>query len=81
MNEDSNIIWRYMDFTKFVSLLDRSALFFARADKFKDQFEGSWTKKNFERMTTAFKGVDVLDGECHDIVDGKMCHHIVDKVL
>ena len=22
-----------------------------------------------------------LGGECHDIVDGKMCHHIVDKVL
>lgn len=60
MNEDSNIIWRYIDFTKFVSLLDRSALFFARADKFKDQFEGSWTKKNFERMNTAFKDVHVL---------------------
>jgi len=60
MNEDSNIIWRYIDFTEFVSLLDRSALFFARADKFKDQFEGSWTKKNFERMTTALKDVDVL---------------------
>ena len=28
------MLWRYMDFTKFVSLLDTaSALFFARADK------------------------------------------------
>lgn len=63
MNEDSNIIWRYMDFTKFVSLLDRSALFFARADKFKDPFEGSWTKKNFERMTVALKSVDVLGAD------------------
>ena len=63
MNEDSNIIWRYIDFTKFVSLLDRSALFFARADKFKDQFEGSWTKNNFERMTTALKNVDVLGAD------------------
>ena len=60
MNEDGNIIWRYIDFTKFVSLLDRSALFFTRADKFKDQFEGSWTKKNFERMTKALKNVDVF---------------------
>lgn len=34
------ILWRYMDFTKFVSLLEKSALFFARADKLDDPFEG-----------------------------------------
>lgn len=38
---DDAVLWRYMDFTKFVSLLDRSALFFARADKLGDPFEGS----------------------------------------
>ena len=38
---DDAVLWRYMDFTKFVSLLDRSALFFARADKLNDPFEGS----------------------------------------
>lgn len=35
-----------MDFTKFVSLLDRSALFFARADKLGDPFEGSYSLIN-----------------------------------
>ena len=52
-NEDAKI-WRYMDFTKFLSLLDKSALFFPRADKLNDPFEGScpekvmksWAKKN-----------------------------------
>lgn len=34
-------LWRYMDFTKFVSLLENSALFFARADKLDDPFEGA----------------------------------------
>ena len=34
------VLWRYMDFTKFVSLLDKQALFFARADKLEDSFEG-----------------------------------------
>ena len=34
-------LWRYMDFTKFVSLLEGDALFFARADKFGDPFEGA----------------------------------------
>jgi hypothetical protein len=39
-NENAKI-WRYMDFTKFVSLLDKSSLFFTRADKLNDPFEGS----------------------------------------
>ena len=40
------ILWRYMSFTKFVSLLTRKALFFARADKLGDPFEGSLTPLN-----------------------------------
>ena len=39
---DDVVLWRYMDFTKFVSLLEKSALFFARADKLDDPFEGYW---------------------------------------
>ncbi len=38
-------IWRYMDFTKFVSLLDKSALFFTRVGKLDDSFEGSCPEK------------------------------------
>ena len=30
------ILWRYMDFTKFVALLEMKSLFFARADKLND---------------------------------------------
>ena len=47
-NDENAKIWRYMDFTKFVSLLDNSALFFARADKLGDSFEGSYPKKNIK---------------------------------
>ena len=39
-------VWRYMDFTKLVSLFDTQSLFFTRADKFDDPFEGSWPKAN-----------------------------------
>lgn len=46
-NENAKI-WRYLDFTKFVSLLDRQALFFCRADKLSDPFEGSLSKANLE---------------------------------
>lgn len=39
-------IWRYMDFTKFVSLLDRSSLFFIRSDCLDDPFEGTYPLEN-----------------------------------
>jgi hypothetical protein len=39
---DPNVkIWRYMDFAKFVALLDSSNLFFSRSDLLGDPFEGS----------------------------------------
>lgn len=34
-------IWRYLDFTKFASLLDTETLFFCRSDRFEDPFEGA----------------------------------------
>lgn len=39
-------VWRYMDFTKLVSFIDSRRLYFTRADKFDDPFEGSWPKVN-----------------------------------
>lgn len=42
--EDENqIIWRYIDFIKFVDLLSTKELFFTRIDKFDDPYEGSNT--------------------------------------
>lgn len=37
---DDAVLWRYMDFVRFVSLLEKNALFFPRADKLEDPFEG-----------------------------------------
>jgi hypothetical protein len=39
-------IWRYMDFPRFVSILDRKALFFVKASKFRDPYEGTVPKYN-----------------------------------
>jgi hypothetical protein len=41
-NENAKI-WRYLNFTKFISILDRKALFFVRADRLSDKFEGSFS--------------------------------------
>ena len=40
---DNAVLWRYMDFTKLVSLLHKKALFLARPDKLGDPFEASLT--------------------------------------
>jgi len=40
MANDTQKIWRYMDFAKFISLLANEALFFACPNKFQDPFEG-----------------------------------------
>jgi hypothetical protein len=44
-NDENTKIWRYMDFTKFVSILDKRALFLSRIDRLGDKFEGSLPKE------------------------------------
>ncbi len=48
--DDETPIWRYMDFSKFVSLLDSSSLFFPSALTLAaiDPYEGSYAKGNIE---------------------------------
>jgi hypothetical protein len=36
-------VWRYMDLVKFISILKEKALYFARADKLDDAYEGYYT--------------------------------------
>jgi len=35
-------IWRYVDFTEFAALLTSQSLYFSRADRLGDAFEGSY---------------------------------------
>ena len=47
--KSDDVLWRYMDFPKFVALLRDRALFFAAAELFKDPFEGAKGLKSRER--------------------------------
>lgn len=60
-------LWRYFDFTKFVSLLDRSALFFSRVDKLGDPFEGSLSKINLAMPPVIFRDFS-REGQEHRLV-------------
>lgn len=41
-------IWRYLDFTRFVALLDTQELFFAPVSAFEGHFEGSYSSANID---------------------------------
>lgn len=53
-------IWRYLDFTKYVALLDKRALYFSRADKLGDPFEGSYPVFNTKVRPLLNKGIPDL---------------------
>jgi len=42
--EDSAKLWRYVDLARYADLLLKKQLFFSRADKFEDPFEGRFKK-------------------------------------
>src|SRR5574341_1582298 len=56
-NDTNARIWRYMDFTKFVSMLENQGLFFSRVDLIGDPFEGSYTRVNIERRKSTLPGI------------------------
>jgi hypothetical protein len=41
-------IWRYMDFTQFVSMLEEKGLLFTRADLLEDKFEGTMSRPLYD---------------------------------
>lgn len=63
-------IWRYMDFPQLVSLLDKQALYFARADTLDDDYEGTLPRPTVEELREQYAGVEAKDGV--DIFDDKM---------
>ena len=59
--ENKNLrLWRYMDFTKFVSLIATKKLFFCRSDRFDDPFEGSYSKAN---VVTVGEPISILKAD------------------
>lgn len=60
--DDTNIkIWRYMDFTKFLSMLEEQGLFFSCVKSLDDPFEGSFSKLNKKLRPLIHKNDGVQD--------------------
>ncbi len=51
---DDLCIWRYMDFAKFISLISSNTLYFVRADRFDDPWEGVPQKAILDELVKHF---------------------------
>jgi len=61
--EDETIIWRYMDFVSFYSVIKNKSLFFRRLDKYPDQLEGTLSAETIENL---YKHHNKLDNSSTD---------------
>lgn len=58
--EDNEVIWRYMDFASFYSLLQSKELFFRRIDKYSDEYEGTLPEEMRQFLIAHFSSIDIL---------------------
>ncbi len=54
--EKSQRLWRYMDLSKFVSLIGKKALWLARVDTFRDKHEGRFPDEMRKAIEKAYEG-------------------------
>jgi hypothetical protein len=63
---DTNMrIWRFMNFTKFVSLLSSKSLYLPQSSFFDDPYEGNYPKANFEIAPEEL--VDSIPSDINDV--------------
>lgn len=58
--KEDQIISKYIDLTKFLSLLSKKSLFFCRLDKLEDQFEGMTASRNYDHRINWYRETNHL---------------------
>lgn len=61
--DDDSTIWRYLSFTKLVSVLKDQALFFSSMKHLKDKYEGMFTQPIVEAQREARKNSPTIPKE------------------
>ena len=64
-------LWRYISFTKFVSLLAKNALFFVRADRLDDRFEGTLGLRTSHRASQSMESLNLLSSYFNFVISLK----------
>jgi hypothetical protein len=80
---DDVVLFRYMSFEKYKSLLETRALFFCRADEFKDLNEGSITQieDRYNRSPEKFHYEEKLFGKTGSVFDQENANKNADAML
>src|SRR3954452_3565491 len=80
-NQDVRI-WRYMDLTKYLAILQRQSLFFTRATLLQsaDPFEGSFPKLMVAELQEWSRNVNSSNPEFHEAL-GKAYKYLVKTYL
>ena len=51
-------VWHYMDFGKFLALLQKRAIYLCRGDHLQDRFEGTYSNRQIKSMNDLFKKIN-----------------------
>jgi len=60
--DDNSVMWRYMDYPKLQSMLQKNSIFFSRADKQTDNLEGEYPENMLNELETRWGTVVSDDG-------------------
>jgi hypothetical protein len=66
---DHQSVWRYISFTKFVSMLNDQSLFFCGVDRLKDKWEGVYPKGLLDYWSGTLAEVPSNDGKKYSLKD------------
>lgn len=68
---DNDILYRYMDFYKFVSLVSKKELFFCKANRFEDPLECCYPK-DYYASGNSFNRIFQREGAKHGYIDSEI---------
>ena len=73
----NNVLWHYFKIENYRKLLKSEALWFARADKLGDPFEGSVSRLTIQARKTAFEIAPALQRGDHTVFENLLIHESV----
>ena len=77
--EDPDVkIWRYMSLSKLISMISSESLFFTRADRFEDKYEGSYSHANIELRSQVYpKGTEQMRTELSEFSKNMLRYTVI----
>ena len=79
--DDNSVIWRYMDYPKLRSMLQKNSIFFSRADKQTDNLEGEYPENMLNELETRWGTVVSGDGKSYTFMQWHTQKEIPSRLL